>query len=393
MKQKNLTVQGLKEFLINNKISIRNNIITHELTIDGEFQNGVKFVDDKKDKHFWLTIYNCLRDEYDTTLNEVKLYFLALLDDEDCRYNPVSLILDSVPYDDSKDYLAELYDILAIPVADELSKILIKKWLIQCVALSQNTLTNAVGADGMLVLQGRQGIGKTSLIRKLGINDELCKTDTYIDLKDKDTKINALSSWITEIGEIEHTLKAKNIETFKMWITTSIDRYRVPWGTKSDRYPRMTSLVGTCNSDKFLVDETGSRRFWVVPIEHIDLRRLERFDVLSLWKQIEKIYKDKGIGSYRLTPREMYLLQKRNMQHEIVPAEDEVKDILSEAEYSPSEYEMTWLTPTTFKGLYRSLYRYDSRKIGRVLKNLEVQEKRTGKGRFYLLPKPKTEQK
>ncbi len=389
MRKDNLTTADLKAFLFNNKINIRNNVITHELSIDGDFDDFVELDESKKTEFFYLRVYDYISSDYECTQVMVKNMFDLLLYDKSNMYNPVSLILDSVPYDGDRDYLTELYDILSIPIADELSRTLIKKWLLQCIAMSQNTLQGAFGADGMLVLQGKQGIGKTSLVRKLGINSELCKTDTIISEWDKDTKINALSAWITELGEIEKTVNSTSAEMLKTLITTAVDRYRVPWGKKTEAYPRMTSLVGTCNNEKFLTDETGSRRFWVVPLERIDLKRLDKFDVLSMWKQIEHIYLAEGKDCFRLTAHECYLLQKRNVKHEVAVSEDEIEDILSEAELYPSEYEMTWLTPTAFKSLYRSLGSYDSRKIGRVLKKLEVKEKRTGKGRFYLLPKPK----
>ncbi len=391
MRRDRLTSDDLRVFLYNNNIHIRNNEITHELTVDGEFSNTYNFTKykNKKAELFYLRVYDFISADYDCTQAMVRNMLDLMIFDDDCIYNPVELILDSVPYDGDTDYLAELYDILSIPIADELSRTLIKKWLLQCIALSQNTLNDPFGADGMLVLQGKQGIGKTSLVRKLGINSELCKTDTIISEWDKDTKINALSAWITELGEIEKTVNSTSAEMLKTLITTAVDRYRVPWGKKTEAYPRMTSLVGTCNNERFLTDETGSRRFWVVPLERIDLKRLDKFDVLSMWKQIEHIYLAEGKDCFRLTAHEQYLLQKRNVKHEVAVSEDEIEDILSEAELYPSEYEMTWLTPTAFKSLYRSLGSYDSRKIGRVLKKLEVKEKRTGKGRFYLLPKPK----
>ncbi len=389
MRKDNLTIVDLKTFLLNNEIYIRNNEITHEVTIDGDFDDFVEIDESEKTEHFYLKVYDYILPEYKCTQQMVKNMFNCLLVEDGSKYNPVTLMLDSVPYDGDQDYLAELYDILSIPIADELSRTLIKKWLLQCIALSQNTLDNPISADGMLILQSKHGIGKTSLIHKLGINSELCKTYTPIVERGNAAQIYALSAWITELREVEKTINSKSAGSLKKLITTAVDRYRTPFRTKAKEYPRKTSFVGVCNNEKFLTDETDSQRFWVVPLKNIDFKRLDEFDVLSLWKQIEHIYLAEGKDCFRLTQHEQYLLQKRNVKHEVAVSEVEIEDILNKAELCPSEYEMTWLTPTTFKSMYSCLDSYDIRKIGRVLKKLEVEEKRTGKGRFYLLPKPK----
>ena len=70
-----------------------------------------------------------------------------------------------------------------IDIDDDLSRILIHKWLRMAYALAQNRSEYPFGAEGILVLQGEQGIGKTALCSKLGINSELCKTGLCIDTK------------------------------------------------------------------------------------------------------------------------------------------------------------------------------------------------------------------
>ena len=91
------------------------------------------------------------------------------------KYNPVLDLLAKAPEWDGHDRLPELYDIMKINDFDDLSKTLIHKWLLMSLALLENRFDNAFGADGILVIQGPQGIGKTSLVSKLGLSPKYTK--------------------------------------------------------------------------------------------------------------------------------------------------------------------------------------------------------------------------
>lgn len=75
------------------------------------------------------------------------------------RYNPILNMLKKYK-NDNESYLQQIYNILNL--TDDLQKELLRKWLIQCVALAHNTTENPVQAEGVLVLQGLQAKGKTS---------------------------------------------------------------------------------------------------------------------------------------------------------------------------------------------------------------------------------------
>ena len=381
-----LTKKAMRTFLEENNIKIRKNIITHEISIEGELDGEID--PSEKLNQFYIDIYDGIKEQglYRCSRQLVNDYLNRLINGSDIRYNPVTDMLDKVDLDKSKDYLSELFSIMGIDNSDTLSKILIHKWLLQCIALSRNTLDNAVGADGMLVLQGGQGVGKTSLIRKLGVSPKLCKLNCSLSEFDKDTKINALTAWIVEFGEFEKTVNGTSAETLKVLVTTEIDYYRVPYGKGTGAYPRIANLVGTCNHKKFLTDDTGSRRYWVIPIDRIDLARLDSFDVLHLWKQIENEYEHSGQDCFRLTRDEQKALAIRNIQHERIDAEQEIADIIAEAELTGHKFD--WITSTAFKTANKAISKYSAVTIGRALKSLGVEEKRTGKGRFYFLPLP-----
>ena len=172
------------------------------------------------------------------------------------RYNPVEELLKNGKWD-GIDRIGEVYHILGVTLSKHQDYI--RKWLIQCVALALNDDENPIGADGVLVLQGAQGIAKTSFFRILSPFPRWFVEGAVIDLKDKDTLLKALSGWLTELGELDSTLKREQ-SALKAFITSPDDRIRPPYARNFTRTPRRTSFCGTVNPEDYLRDETGSRR-------------------------------------------------------------------------------------------------------------------------------------
>lgn len=304
------------------------------------------------------------------------------------RYNPVLDKLKTAEYD-GNDYLSELYEILSISETDTLSRTLIKKWLWQSLAMLHNTPERPFGAEGVLVFTGKQGIGKTSVFRKLAMIDSVFKEGVSLDFRDKDSYINATACWIAELGEIESTFKS-DINRLKAFITSREDEYRKAYGRDTIRAVRRTSLCGSCNSNEFLIDETGNRRFFSVPLEKINLDRLREFNVLQLWKQVEQ-WVDEDLQGFRLTPEENKLLAERNKHHEKpMKAESEILDILVIAEQD-THYYAEEMTVSDFKNNHDVLKPYTVVQIGKVLEKLGHNSilARNGKkvARVRILPK------
>ena len=300
------------------------------------------------------------------------------------RYNPVLEAIQACEWD-GRDRVAEVYSILNLPDDDDLSRVLVLKWFYQTVLLLENPDDAPYGADGMLVLCGCQGVGKTSLLRTLAMRTEWFGEGCHIDPNDKDTIIQITKCWIAELGEIESTVTAKNINNIKAFVTNSTDRYRRPYASKADDNTRHTSLCATCNTTDFLVDQTGNRRFWTVPVEKIDLDALSRLDALQLWAQVYGECHGKP-NSFRLTPSERTQLEERNGKHlEMMKGEAEVRDILMRGEERPET--KAWVTVTEFVESHPGLSRkYSSATIGKVLTKLGIPEERDKHGRRRYLP-------
>jgi len=236
--------------------------------------------------------------------------YLNMIADEN-RYNPVADMLNSIVWDE-KDRIERICEIMGIePYTDAHTYLL--KWMIQCVALALNDEANPIGGDGVLVLQGDQGIGKTRVISVLSIDPKWFCEGATVNVDDKDSIMRATSAWITELGELDFTFK-KEQAALKAFLTASVDQYRPPYGQSIVTRPRRTSFAATVNPYDFLRDDTGSRRYWVIHITAIDLdalHSLTREWLEQLWAQIYKFYQVNPSG-FRLTKAERATLAERN---------------------------------------------------------------------------------
>lgn len=114
--------------------------------------------------------------------------------------------------------------------------------------------------DYMLTLRGKQGLGKSALIAKMGGE---WFSDSFTTMQGKDAYEQNMGVWIMEIGELAGMRKAE-AETIKLYISKQVDRFRPAYGRRIQEFPRQCIFIGTTNETQFLRDTTGNRRFWVV---------------------------------------------------------------------------------------------------------------------------------
>ena len=117
--------------------------------------------------------------------------------------------------------------------------------------------------DTACVLMGDQGARKSSFWAALG---GPFFSDALGDINDKDDLMILHRSWIMEWAELDHIISRKQAGTVKAFLTRSTDLLRVPYGKAIEPFPRRGIIVGSTNrTTGFLVDDTGNRRFWVIP--------------------------------------------------------------------------------------------------------------------------------
>ena len=167
-------------------------------------------------------------------------------------------------------------------------------------AVTRKTLAAAVARiyrpgckfDYMLTLRGRQGLGKSKFIGKLGGR---WFSDTFSTIQGKEAYEQILGVWIVEVGELAGMRKAE-AETIKLYISKQTDRFRPAYGRRLQEFPRQCIFIGTTNETQFLRDTTGNRRFWVVDTPHEPTRDTEKEltpeTVRLIWGEAVEIYKN-----------------------------------------------------------------------------------------------------
>lgn len=149
--------------------------------------------------------------------------------------------------------------------------------------------------DTMLVLNGPQGIGKSTLIAKLGgewFSDSLQLSDT----QDKTAAEKLQGYWIFEIGELAGLRKAE-VETLRSFLSRQNDIYRASFGRRVTPHPRQCVFIGTTNAEGgYLRDTTGNRRFWPVKVNGGGSKKawaLTMEEVSQIWGEALVRYKAK----------------------------------------------------------------------------------------------------
>ena len=156
----------------------------------------------------------------------------------------------------------------------------------------------------MLVLNGPQGVGKSTLIAKLAgewFSDSLNLSDT----KDKTAAEKLQGYWILEIGELAGLRKAE-VETLRSFLSRQNDIYRASFGKRATPHLRQCVFFGTTNAESgYLRDTTGNRRFWPVKTPGGGKKHsweLTEEDIRQIWAEVlvyvergEKLYLDAGM--------------------------------------------------------------------------------------------------
>ena len=138
--------------------------------------------------------------------------------------------------------------------------------------------------DYACVLLGEQGARKSSFWKALGGH---FFSDALRDCQSKDDLMVLHRSWIMEWAELDHITNKRQAGLIKAFLSQSTDMFRVPYGKTAEVFPRRGIIVGSTNSDEFLVDETGNRRFWVIPV---GVTHAEPIDVDLLMKEVDAIW-------------------------------------------------------------------------------------------------------
>lgn len=161
--------------------------------------------------------------------------------------------------------------------------------------------------DYITVLNGNQGIGKSTLIAKLGM-EWFADSLTLSDMNDKTAAEKLQGYWIHEIGEMAGMRKAE-LEKVKAFVSRQDDKYRASFGRRVTPHPRQCIFFGTTNSENgYLRDITGNRRFWNVKVKGEGRMKpwdLDQETVDQIWAEVivlsnagEELFLDHTLEDY-----------------------------------------------------------------------------------------------
>lgn len=206
-------------------------------------------------------------------------------------YNPIVEIVDGIKWDGEprcRHFLHEWAKVEDSPYTQEVSRLIFAGGI-------HRLYQPGTKFDDVPILIGtKQGEGKSSLIRFLAINDQYYGEVTLMDGQQAIEQLRG--KWICEISELLALTKSKEQEAAKAYITRQVDSYRKPWDKNVSDLPRRCVMIGSTNSDAFLSDKTGNRRYYPVEVhcngyDLFDHEQECRDYILQAWAEARELYR------------------------------------------------------------------------------------------------------
>lgn len=178
------------------------------------------------------------------------------------RFHPIKDLLNSFQWD-GKEHIRGLLPEFLGAEDSEYNRQVMCLWMLGAVA---RIYQPGCKFDYTMILQGKQGIGKSTFLRLMALDDAWFNDS--LDSLDSDKAVQSLTgSWIIELAELKSLARtAGGSESIKRFLTATQDKYRIPYERRADTFYRQCVFAGTTNRADFLQDETGNRRFLIVQI-------------------------------------------------------------------------------------------------------------------------------
>ena len=251
---------------INNLVLIMRNDPIFQAIAYNQLADNLEIIGDVpwQHEHFWRDADDAQVEVYlaakygEFTKNKIETAFTKTTDDR--SYHPVREYIDALPEWDGEPRIERMLVKYLNADDTKYTRVVSRKFM--C-AMIKRVLSPGVKFDPMLVLVGGQGIGKSTFLRKIGVDwydDNL----SISDIRDKTAAEKIQGVILMEISEMSGMRKME-VEAVKGFISRQVDRYRAAYGRRTQAHPRQCVFAGTTNAEEgFLRDATGGRRFWPV---------------------------------------------------------------------------------------------------------------------------------
>lgn len=202
------------------------------------------------------------------------------------RYHPVRDYLDTCEWDGVKR--VEILLIRYLGAKDTpYTRAVTRMHMAASVARIMNP---GIKYDTVITIRGSQGLGKSTLIARLGGD---WYTDSFTTVVGKEAYEQVQGVWIVEIGELAGMKKAE-VETTKLFVSKTEDRFRPAYGRRIESFPRQCVFWATTNEQQFLRDTTGNRRWLIVDTQGKPTGNvwgeLNRETVRQIWAEAKTLY-------------------------------------------------------------------------------------------------------
>ncbi|MDU1453781.1 MAG: virulence-associated E family protein [Paeniclostridium sordellii] len=289
-KASNKNIVTILENDINLKGKIAYNLFSNRTMVKGDLP--WRSVSDKVRGDIWQDSDDAnLRVYIDITYGIVAPYKindgLAIIEKKN-KYHPIIDYLNSNTWDKVSRVDTLMIDYLGAEDC-EYTKSITRKMLVAAVSRVFNP---GIKFDYMLVLVGRQGIGKSYIINLLGRE---WYSDSLNTVYGKEAYEQLQNAWILEMAELSATKKA-DAEAIKHFISKTEDSYRQAYGRRVDTFKRQCVFFGTTNENEFLKDRTGNRRYWPLmvgvnkPLKNL-FKDLNKNEINQIWAEALYLYK------------------------------------------------------------------------------------------------------
>ena len=216
-------------------------------------------------------------------------------------YHPLRDYLNSLTWDGVERLDAMIIDYLGARGAYEddtpevkqqaaLTMLMTRKHMVAAVA---RVMSPGTKYDNALTLSGPEGIGKTTLIKNLGMR-WFDNSFSSGNIGDKESMDQIRGRWLIELGELTDLKKNTN-EAFKHFLSKEKDKFRPAYARKQIEVPRQCVFWATTNERCFLKGDTGNRRFWTIycgverPTKNVF--KMTQEDIDQLWAEAVHYYR------------------------------------------------------------------------------------------------------
>ena len=322
----------------------------------------------------------------------------AIKEGFNCTINDVNSWLNAIAYNNSKNPFKEFLDGLngkwdgtsrlqdfynTFETVEHypkgLKELIMRKWLLHFIASAYDPKYKG---QGILVLKGGQGIGKTTSMENLiPINKSWVYLSEQKFEPTRDCLQTITSNQLVELSEFARS--NKEIDALKGFVTSPTDKLVLKYDKYPVEYKRKTVYYATVNDDEFLIDDEN-RRFWILDLIAINVNH--NIDMVQLWAELYHIYHNED-NNYWLNDGERKIVDGNNRSYKF---KGELEGLL-ENTFDFHSSRRIWMTSSEVQSFLTKPY--SPTKIARTLKSMGLEQKQKQnkdfpKARYIKVPLP-----